>query len=70
MRSARTRTAALLVLLLAAACATPREEDARAPAPGETAPDLVLPLGTGGEFSLSGVTKERSVVVVFYRGKF
>ena len=70
MRATRLPFSPFLVLLLAAACATPREEGSRAPVPGEPAPALVLPITTGGDYSLADAAKERTVVVVFYRGKF
>jgi len=70
MRPARDpRSLAILVLLLAA-CATPREEGSEAPDVGEPAPALTLPLAGGGEFSLDRARREKTVVVVFYRGRF
>jgi hypothetical protein len=70
MRPRNSRSAALLLLLLLSACATPLEEGSRSPAVGEAAPPIELSIATGGEFSLADTLREKNVVVVFYRGRF
>ena len=70
MSPTRLRTLAILLALMAAACATPRAEGTPPPDEGDRAPALVLPAANGGTYSLEAETKERAVVLVFYRGKF
>ena len=42
--------------------------DPRTPAPGEVAPDFVLPDSTGAVRRLSDLVRERPCILVFYRG--
>jgi hypothetical protein len=70
MMSGKARSTALLLLLALAACSTPREKGSRAPAVGESAPGFTLPATTGEEISLAGLSAEKAVIVVFYRGRF
>ena len=58
-----------LVLLLAA-CGTPRQPGAVTPAVGQPALSLSLPTAGGGRFSLEEARRDGPVVVVFYRGLF
>ena len=59
-----------LLLLLVAACGTPRQPGSRTPDVGEPAPALSLRTATGDHYSLEDARKEGPVVVVFYRGLF
>ena len=57
-----------MIALLAAACATPREEGTALPVVGGEAPALELPVAGGGTFSLADANGP--AVLVFYRGAF
>jgi len=65
-----SRTALLLVLLLLAACGTPRQPGSVVPAVGDSAPGLDLPVAGGDRISLAEARRSGPVVVVFYRGLF
>lgn len=60
----------LAIVLVAVACATPREPGSSVPQVGDRAPAIELPLAAGGEFSLDRAVARGPVVLVFYRGLF
>ena len=66
----RIQLAAVLSLMILAACAISRESDRNPPAVGRRAPALNLPIAQGGTFSLDAAIQRGPVVLVFYRGLF